>query len=118
MVVKELNGADCMKRASTEIEIKECPLCHSHINSFEMYCKCGYEFEGIVVQILSAENHVEILQVYAQIVKVKIKMINRVMEMLIWVNFIKGLAAKPLIKKKVAGRLIKTNQVMERVNGN
>lgn len=29
-----------------EVKTKECPICHRHIDIFEMYCVCGYEFDG------------------------------------------------------------------------
>lgn len=64
-----------MESKLPEIEMRECPVCHKHIDIFEMYCKCGYEFGVIVVLIQIAEKHVEISQASSLIVEVKLKII-------------------------------------------
>lgn len=35
-----------MERKLQELETRECPICRRHINIYEMYCICGYEFGG------------------------------------------------------------------------
>lgn len=35
-----------MESKLQEVETRECPICHRHIDIYEMYCICGYEFGG------------------------------------------------------------------------